>query len=285
MSVLLGLLTALFYGTADFLAQRLTRRTSTYKTMFYGQIVGLAVLSAYLLAGPGRLLHAPPTVWAWALGAAALNAVSGLALYEAFRVGRIALMSPIVASFGAVTALLSLLDGAPLAPVVWAGIGLAVAGVVVTSIPANAAAPSDGGPKPDTAGLGWALAAAVGFGVTFWLLGTRVTPTLGGVVPVWLFRLTAFILLAAGAKPARQSLRLTGHYLWAALGLGVVDTAAILCLSLGLRAGPVAVVTVLASLFSAVTVLLAFVFGGERLSWHQWSGILVILVGVALVNA
>lgn len=283
MSVLLGLLAALFYGMADFLAQRLARGTSTYKTMFYGQIVGLAVLSVYFLGGHGRVPHAPPAVWAWAVATAALNTVLGLALYEAFRVGRLALMSPIVASFGAVTALLSLLDGTRLAPAVWAGIGLAVAGVIATSIPAQAADP-DGGPKRGTAGLGWALMAAVGFGVTFWLLGTRVTPTLGGVVPVWLFRLTAFGLLGLGAVPARQSLRLPRRTLWAALGLGLVDTAAMLCLTLGLARGPVAVVTVLASLFSVVTVLLAFAFGGERLSRRQWAGILVIFLGVALVN-
>lgn len=284
MSVLLGLLAALFYGTTDFLARYVARATSAYRTTFYSQIAGLVVLSAYLgaslLGGHGGLADAPLSAWVWAVGAGALNAAAGLALYQAFRVGHLALMAPIVASFGAVAAGLSLLDGARLAPLVWAGIGMAVAGVVVTSIPPK---PDDGAER-GTAGLGWALAAAGGFGVTFWLLGTRATPALGAVVPVWVFRLTALVLLAGGAKPARQSLRLSGRFLWAALGLGLLDTAAVLCLSLGLHRGPVAVVAVLGSLSSAVTVLLAFVFLRERLSRHQWAGTVMIFLGVVLVN-
>ena len=42
--------------------------------------------------------------------------------------------------------------------------------------------------------------------------------------------------------------------------------------------------SVLASLYSAVTILLAAIFLRERLHWNQWFGIGTILVGVALIN-
>ncbi len=70
MSVLLGLLAALFYGTTDFLARYVARGTSAYRTMFYGQIAGLVVLSVFLgvslLGGHSGLPHAPRSAWAWA---------------------------------------------------------------------------------------------------------------------------------------------------------------------------------------------------------------------------
>lgn len=53
---------------------------------------------------------------------------------------------------------------------------------------------------------------------------------------------------------------------------------------LGLATGQVAVVSVLTSLYSAVAVVLAWVFLREKLHWGQWAGIGLIFVGIALVN-
>lgn len=46
----------------------------------------------------------------------------------------------------------------------------------------------------------------------------------------------------------------------------------------------IAIVSVLASLFSAVTVLLAWIFLHDKLQWSQWLGIGIIFVGVVLVK-
>ncbi len=43
-------------------------------------------------------------------------------------------------------------------------------------------------------------------------------------------------------------------------------------------------VSVLASLFGAVTVLLAWLFLREGLHWGQWLGICFIFAGIALVS-
>jgi len=47
----------------------------------------------------------------------------------------------------------------------------------------------------------------------------------------------------------------------------------------------VAVVTVLSSLSSAVTVLLARALLHERLLPRQWAGVVAIVVGLVLINA
>jgi len=42
---------------------------------------------------------------------------------------------------------------------------------------------------------------------------------------------------------------------------------------------------VLGSMFSAVTLLLAFVVLGERLSRRQWLGVAMIFAGIVLINS
>jgi len=47
----------------------------------------------------------------------------------------------------------------------------------------------------------------------------------------------------------------------------------------------VGVVTVLGSLFGAVTLILAFAILGERLARRQWVGVGLIFTGILLINA
>ena len=68
------------------------------------------------------------------------------------------------------------------------------------------------------------------------------------------------------------------------VGASVLDTMAFLSFNIGTSSAYTAIVTALASLFSAVTVLLAWVFLRERLSSAQWAGVGVILAGVLLVS-
>jgi len=134
-------------------------------------------------------------------------------------------------------------------------------------------------------GVGWAILAAIGFGVMFWFLGFHVIPLVGDAVSVWLMRLTALVSLALFASPTRQSLRLPhGRIWWQLAAVGVMDTAAYVANNAGLHIGPVSVVSVLASLYGAVTVLLAWIFLRERLERSQWLGIVLIFVGIFCVS-
>jgi drug/metabolite transporter (DMT)-like permease len=125
----------------------------------------------------------------------------------------------------------------------------------------------------------------VGFGFLFWFLGFYVVPVVGSTVSVWVIRLTSFSVLAVAAGPARQSLALPrGGVWWLLLGVGILDTAAFIFNNAGLRTGQVSVVSVLASLYGAVTVVLAWIFLRERLERSQWLGIVLIFAGIVLVS-
>jgi drug/metabolite transporter (DMT)-like permease len=68
------------------------------------------------------------------------------------------------------------------------------------------------------------------------------------------------------------------------LALGLMDTAAFVANNLGLQTGHVGIVTVLSSLFAAVTVLMGYLFLRERLQRNQWFGVLLIFVAIVLVS-
>ncbi|SRR5712692_42817 len=289
MGILLGLLTALTWGGADFIARFATHRIGALRSMLYMQVTGFLLLSFLLpvLGGWGHL--ADGSGWhplAWGFLAGCLNAVSGLALYRAFEIGKMAVVAPLSASYPALTLLLSWMTGERLSAVRIAGILCTLAGVVIVA----------GGEKtPDEndvaavqrsgRGIGWAIFAAVGFAVLFWLLGTRIIARVGAVQTVWLIRLTSTLLTAAAILIAKQPMRLPrGEVRWMILGMGVFDTSAFVLSNFGMKMEQVAVISVLGSLYGAVTVGLAAIFLREHVSRWQWAGIVTIFVGIFLIS-
>ena len=65
---------------------------------------------------------------------------------------------------------------------------------------------------------------------------------------------------------------------------GSLALAGFAALTAGLATGELAIVTVLSSLQSAVTVGLACIVLRERLARHQWLGVAVVVTGLALVQ-
>src|SRR5438876_1122717 len=309
MGIILGLSAALFWGTADFLVRYSTRIIGTYRTLFYIQFIGFACLSIFLVASGEFSRLAARISWQWwilAILTALLNVISALALYRSFEIGVLTIVSPIAASSTALTVILAIISGEMISRARGLGIAAALIGVVLAAIhftPLSDIKDIDTTTKsmlnPNrvyaslellrrgqlTRGVGWALAAAVGYGIDFWLLGIYIAPMFGGIMPVWIIRSTTICTLALFATPARQSLRWPAWKAWRLIiPIGILDTMAFLSVAIGYTADQVSVVSVLASLFSAVTVLLAWIFLHEKLQWSQWLGIVIIFLGVSLVK-
>lgn len=288
MGIVLGLAAALFWGAADFIARGVTRQIGTTRTLYYMQFVGLGALGAYLIL-TGELVRLLPAVeleaWLLALLVAILIMFASLALYRGFEIGMITVVSPIAAAYAAITVILSVLSGEVLSPSNIAGIAAALGGVVLASVgdpPPEADGRRRIGPPP---GVGLAIGAAIGYGVAFWLIGFYITPTFGSIVPVWITRLMTILMLLLLASIARRPLTPPKRAVWRPIiAVGVLDTAAYVANNVGLLTEQVSIVTVLASLFTAVTVLLARVFLNERLRRSQWLGIGCILLGIVLVS-
>jgi drug/metabolite transporter (DMT)-like permease len=294
LGIILALTGALCWGVADFAARFASRRVGAYRALLFMQLFGFLALSAYLELRGGITLGVAPGWQPWALAVAAglVNVTASLALYHSFEVGVLSIVAPISSAYPALTVVLSLLSGERFHPIRAAGLAVTLVGVILaaTSFAPTAPAMNDA-PSGDTPsahlskGVGWAIVAGVLFGFLFWFLGYRVLPVVGGAVSVWVIRLTSFSALLLCAAPARQSLRIPrGGVWWLLAAVGVMDTAAFMANNAGLLTGQIAVVSVLASLYGAVTVVLSWIFLRERLEPSQWFGIFLIFVGIVLVS-
>src|SRR6516165_4728660 len=293
MGILFGLLTALSWGTADFFARFSTRKIGTFRTMLYMQLLGFVLLTLAMpsLGGWGHLTDGSGwRPWLWGIVAGALNTSSTLALYRSFEIGKMSIVAPLSASYPVLTLVLSVTTGERLTLTRIVGIALTIAGVIVVAhgeTTSEDAATTGDGPRPveRRRGIGWALFSAAGFGVMFWLLGIRVVPSLGGAPSVWMIRMTSFSLTALVILAARRSLappsRKDAHWI---LGIGALDTCAYVLNNLGMQREQISVVSVLASLYGAVTVALAALILREPVSRLQWLGIVSIFAGIFLIS-
>jgi drug/metabolite transporter (DMT)-like permease len=289
MGIFLGLLTALTWGGADFIARFATHRIGTLRSMLYMQLIGFVLLTISLpgLGGWGHLADGSGwQPWAWGFLAGCFNAIAGLGFYRAFEIGKMAVVAPLSASYPALTLLLSWMTGERLSAVRIAGIICTLVGVVIVAGGEKAPDENDAEAVSRSGrGIGWAIFAAVGFAMLFWLLGIRVIPRVGAIQTVWMIRLTSTLLAVAAIFVAKQPVRLPrGEVRWMVLGMGLFDTGAFVLSNLGMKMEQVAVITVLSSLYGAVTVGLAAIFLREHVSRLQWAGIVAIFAGIFLIS-
>lgn len=292
MPILLGLLSAVCWGTADFIARFSAHRIGAYRTLFFMQSLGFILLTIYLPL-TGHSFHASTAGWRpWALAAVAGigNALASLALYYSFQVGILTVVAPISSSYPALTVVLALLSGERLHALRGAGMAVTLLGVILAAMSFASGPSSSSSAHHDlhahtARGVGWAICAAIGFGLLFWFLGFHVLPFMDSTLSVWVIRISAFSTLALAAAPARQSLALPrGSVWWLVTAVAIMDTAGFALNNLGLKTGHVSVVSVLVSLYGAVTVLLSWIFLREKLAPSQWVGVFVIFTGIVLIS-
>lgn len=290
MGIFFGLAASFGWGMGDFLVRGATRRVGSFVSLLYMQGFGLLCIMLVVLAR-GDLAILPAAAASGALWlmipAAVISVCSTLLLYRSLAIGMLSIVSPIVSSYAAVTLVLSLLTGERLTPLRLIGALVALAGVVLASIEHRTHG------EPHAWRHGWrlpvgvpqALGCALLFGIAFWLQGFYVIPYAGPAVTVLGNRLISLAILVCVMLLSRRSARLPdARTAWVLFGVGVLDTLAFIASSAGAATDQVSIVTVLSSMFSAWTVLLAWIVLRERPHRLQWAGIALILCGVVLVS-
>lgn len=290
MAIVCGLLAAILWGVGDFLARFSARALGPWRSALYGQIPGLVIFVAWLSvdhATRHQAYAAPLAFWLLAIVGGIGNTLSGYAMTRGLIAGALSLVVPVVASYGAISTVLSIATGERLSSMAAAGIALTILGIAAAAMSRRASQRSPLQPGHGGAGVGWALLAAGGYGATLWLQGRFIMPHLGPVMPLFInavLSLSVTTLLARlrrhslAAPPPTVLLRFTLSY-------GALTSLAYLSLALGLTTGQVAIVAVLSSLCSTITALMGFLLLKEQLAARQWAGVGLILVGVGLINS
>jgi drug/metabolite transporter (DMT)-like permease len=281
MGALLATLSSLLWGTGDFLGGTLSRRVHPVAVIRSAHAMAAVVLVGVVTA-TGEWGRTGAIGWGIVAG---IVGSSGLGLfYAALSRGTMGVVAPIAGTGVVVPVAVGLAQGDEPGAVALAGIVVAIVGVVLVSGPERGSVddpahePVERGPGP----VVLALMAALCFGsgqvliaegsdvsVAMTIFAMRAATVVLGTV------LLATILRSA-TRPEPDDRRTTAS-------IALTDTSAMATFSLATTMGALSVSAVLASLYPAVTAVLAWRVHGERLRRIQLVGAAATLTGVALI--
>ncbi|MEU7018017.1 DMT family transporter [Streptomyces sp. NPDC046385] len=286
MTAVFALATSLLWGLADFGGGLLTRRFPALTVVVVSQSLAVLVLGSVVLA-TGAWHEVGPLLW-YAVGAGVVGPAAMLAFYKALALGPMGVVSPLGSLGVVVPVSVGLLVGDRPGLAQFAGIGVAVLGVVLAGGPELRGAPVQ------RQAVLLTLVAAFGFGAVMALISEASTTLTGLFLALFVQRVTN---VAVGGGALWLSVRRGGRALpegggglraaWAVLPalafVGLADVAANGTYALAAQRGPVTVAAVLASLYPVVTALAARGVLKERLRAVQAAGAGLALVGTVLL--
>jgi drug/metabolite transporter (DMT)-like permease len=268
----LALLSALAYGASDFVGGVGSRRHPSMQLVLVGQTAGGIVMLMAGLALPAIPL---PADFAWAILAGFGSAVGSIFLYRGLARGRMGLVAPISAVGAAVLPLLvGVAVGERPGWLVWLGIVVAIPGIwLVARGPAAAGQANGRGAIVDGA------IAGAGFGILFVALA-QISPG-AGLLPLAANQAVGVSLTIVTATMLRQRWIPSRNVLGWGSAAGVLGSTGTLAFTVAIGASHLGIAAVLASLYPAVTVLLAAAFLKEHVAVAQRAGIGLCTLAVA----
>ena len=276
MFAALAILSAAFYGAADFLGGLTSKRAETLAIVVLSQFTGLVLLAVMVPFLPAASFSRSDVWWGAAAG---ITGGSGVAiLYYALSVGTMAVVAPVTSVCAVVIPVCAaFLLGERPGPLTITGIVVAIVAIMLLSRSESAGDDR----APHRSGLGLALAAGVLIGLFFLCLAR--TGRDAGLWPLLFARLVSVPLFGIIAVIARRSFSMTRSVALTAAAGGALDMLANLLYLIATRVGPLSVVVTLASLYPASTVMLARVTLGERLTSTQSIGVVCAFAAVVLI--
>lgn len=276
-----GLTAALIWAVHDLLARKLSQGAALFP------IIAVVLGSGCVVLAPIALLYGD---WGAMTGTAVLisvayglaYAVAGGALYKAFSLAPVRLVSPVIGAYPMLSLLIALTQGQPVTLADWLAVAAIVTGIAIVALSARDDSP-EGYAAPPAVALGWAALSAVGFATTF-ALGQEATRQ-GSELPAMLIgRIVALSAILMLALARRAPVRPQSSQTWL---LGLMGTFDAVALGLVTAAGTLPraeYASVTSSLFGVLTVLLAAWILRERVRAVQWLGIAAVFSGIAALG-
>jgi drug/metabolite transporter (DMT)-like permease len=270
--IFLAISSALAYGTADFVGGVGSRRHSSWQVVLIGQAAGALVLFA-----AGLALAGSPTApdFAWAVLAGVGSATGSIFLFRGLARGRMGLVAPISA-VGA--AALPILVGVALGErpswLVWVGFLAAFPGIWLVSREATPDRPAE-----NRGALVDGAVAGAGFGILF--IALAQISEHAGLLPLAANQLTGASLTLVVAIGLKQDWRPQRTVVGWGTASGVLGALGTFAFMLATGSTSLGIAAVLASLYPAVTVMLAATILGERIVGGQRAGIGICTIAIA----
>ena len=269
----LALAAAASWGIGDFLGGLKSRSLRPVAILVVAQPIGGALLGIWVaIRGQGP----PGSEVLWACLASAFGTVGLVAFYRGMAAGALSIVAPIAGAGAAIPVIWGLAHGDHPSLYQELGFVAALGGVVLASFERQR------GAAQLAAGVGWAVIAMLAFGGYY--IPMHVASQGDFLWAAFVFRLSSLTLIAAAWLVFRPpSARRADLPVLAAIG--ILDTGGNVFFAAASTRGLVSVVSILASLYPVVTVLLARAVLHERVHRSQELGIVLALVGIVLISA
>jgi drug/metabolite transporter (DMT)-like permease len=281
MNFVLAICASLFWGTSDFLGGLKTRTVPLVTVLMLSQVAGLAGIAIILLIR-GQPFPADDRIL-FAVAAAPVNLIALGCIYYATALGPMIVVAPVAALGAAFPLIIGLTRGNSIGLIGALGVVFALAGVTVAGWKSGDRGKGSRRYVAPTA----ALVSALATGVFFIFLNEASRPD-----PYWAVAVTrasscALVLgYFAIRRPVGASPRRLNPVAIATIAaVGLTDMGAEVSFAAASQTGQLSVISVLASLYPVVTVLLAIIVLRDRATWIQLAGAVVTIFGAVLLAA
>ena len=279
-----GLLAAVSWGSADFIGGLASRAIGHRSVLLAMLGVGALVLGAVIWLGGLPLVWHADGLWLILVSGIGVM-VATLWLYQALARGPITVVAPIVGTYPAFNVAFAVALGARPSLIAWAAMVAVLGGVVLVARSAKVVTDPTTDPPGRLRGTVLiSLGAALGFAITV-AAAQEAALIYGELQTVWLGRCVGVLACAAVFLVLRQRPHLPMRWLPYLAAQGLLDAGAYVALLAGSDGPRATIAVVIASAFSAVTILLARVFLREAMNRAQWLGIATIIAGVMVLSS
>ncbi|WP_022664250.1 DMT family transporter [Desulfospira joergensenii] len=276
LSILLSLVACVGWGVADFIGGLKSRTLPTFTLLLISNISGISCLLLIVAAFSRNLPEDPNLIWSVPAGFVGLTAM--YLLYRSLAIGVISILAPVSATGTILPVVWGIICGDTLSGLQLSGMAMAFAGTILAVMESGGETHRVKAAK----GIHLALAAAVCIGFYFILMDRAAQNH-----PLWasmIMRCSTLVFLIPLMLINRTPLTVgKPHLPWVVI-MGLVDTIAAFAFAAATREGMLSVVSILSSLYPAVTVFLSAVIVKEKLNKAQSFGVLLAISGVALIS-
>ena len=277
MSLSLGLLAALCWGVHDICVRYVSQRTGIMAAIFtvlcFGALL-LAPICVYF--GNWEDLTNPALKRASLSGG--LFALAAVGLYQAFAIGPVRLVAPIIGSYPILSVGLAAWSGEDISALHVVAVLAIVFGITVV-----AKGDTENSQGAQRQAILWATASAIGFFGSF--AAGQAAAALGAELPIILLtRLAGIFTICCIALPYQINLRCSVAQLPLLAAMGALDAVA---LAVVIYAGTQTFATfasVTASVFGLVTIVLAWAFLKEKITPKQWMGVFLVFLSIIILG-
>lgn len=280
-SLLLGVLAALGWGIADFVAAVVSKRLGILRTIVGVHLVSIPVAAVYFFA-VSDISIVSLTHWAVLLVISAVSFIVYIVFYKALQVGPVAVVSPIVSAYAVVVIVLAFIfTGERLSVMQGVAVSASVGGIVLASMSLRS-----GMRLREVVGLGALLGFVAMVGIGVWQFGVGIlSRDIGWFLPIFLGRVITFGMFVPLVAVRREWpwQRLSAPLLVGVVVVGITETGGLFAFARGAEIGVISIVAAASITYPIIPILGGLIVFKEELGFTQYVGLAVALAALLVL--